>query len=292
MFKEVRPEDYELPSVYTKNIMTPALVVHLEKVRENLRRMIAYVGDPKRWRPHMKTTKIPAVWAEAARAGITKFKVATTREAAVLSSVLVAEDIAGDILVAYPLAGPSLRRLSVLAKQHPTIAFSVLCEDCDAVAEVPANVSIFVDVNPAMNRTGIHIDETPDQILKVAKAADSFGGRFRGIHFYEGHLLQGEKSARTAAAHACYDKAMTILRRIEDNDLSVRELITSGTPAFSHALTYQYDAPEAAPMRGHNSMTQLKLPPGSWLPVQRCLQARSYHYVAFKAATSSEITQI
>ena len=57
---------YRLPDDFER-ILSPSLVVFLDRVRENLARMNASLaGDLDRWRPHVKTTKIPEVWAELA----------------------------------------------------------------------------------------------------------------------------------------------------------------------------------------------------------------------------------
>jgi D-serine deaminase-like pyridoxal phosphate-dependent protein len=78
----VSPSDYTLPAGLEDKVMSPALVVDLAKVRHNLAVMMKLVhGDADRWRPHLKTTKCSRVWAEALKAGVRHFKVATTREA-------------------------------------------------------------------------------------------------------------------------------------------------------------------------------------------------------------------
>ena len=111
------PADYALPTAEVERLMSPALIVYLDAVRANLARMIRYLdGNVDRWRPHLKTVKIPRVFTEIALAGVRTFKCATTREAAEL---LVALDQGGfegaDLLVAYPLVGPALQRLGRLA---------------------------------------------------------------------------------------------------------------------------------------------------------------------------------
>ena len=50
------------------------------------------------------------------------------------------------------------------------------------MAAIPDTVSIFVDVNPGMHRTGVPLEDA-DTILAVARAA---GARFRGVHYYDG----------------------------------------------------------------------------------------------------------
>ena len=60
---------------------SPALVVSMSAVRHNVARMIELCGgDASRWRPHLKTTKLPPVWRVLLDAGVTRFKVATPRE--------------------------------------------------------------------------------------------------------------------------------------------------------------------------------------------------------------------
>src|SRR5688572_11352367 len=120
------PERYRIPESVRSRLMTPALVVFLERVRENLANLKRRAGDPDRLRIHVKTAKIPEVFAESARAGIRFFKCATTREAEQLLGALRSERIeGGDVLVAYPHLGPNLERLGVLARAHPETSLSV-----------------------------------------------------------------------------------------------------------------------------------------------------------------------
>ena len=235
-FARLDPEAYRLPPDLTARLFSPALVVYLDRVRDNLRAMLVHTGGhPERWRPHVKTSKIPAVWSELARAGVHHYKCATAREAAHLLDVLAAEDVAqADVLLAYPLVGPELARLGELAGRHPDARLSILCEDPDAVDALPAGLSIFVDVNPGMNRTGIPLAET-DTILAVARRA---GARFRGVHYYDGHLHEGGADRRRRDVFACYDRLMELLARFAAEGLRVDEVTTSGTPTFQHALRY------------------------------------------------------
>ncbi len=68
------PAIYSVPGDLVERLVSPALIVYLEHVRENLRRVIARLdGNPDRWRPHVKTTKIPEVYRELVRAGLRRF---------------------------------------------------------------------------------------------------------------------------------------------------------------------------------------------------------------------------
>ncbi len=229
------PAPYVLADDVLDATLSPALVVHLDRVRENLRRVIAAAGGADRWRPHVKTSKIPAVFAEVARAGVRRFKCATLREAEVLLATLRDEGIeAPDVCLAYPLVGPALRALGAVADAFPAARVSVLCEDASRIAEVPERVSVFVDVNPGMHRTGVPLEDRA-AILGVARAA---GERFRGVHYYDGHLHEGGTEERRRAVFACYDRLLKLLDFLRAGGVAVEEVVTSGTPTFQHALAY------------------------------------------------------
>jgi len=236
-FETLRESDYALPDDFARRVLSPALVVHLDKVRDNLRRVIDYAGaDADRWRPHVKTTKIPQVFAEMARMGVRNFKCSTTREAALLADALRQAGLEdGDSLLAYPLVGPALVRLGRIAEEHPETRLSVLCEEPARVTEIAPQLSVFVDINPGMNRTGIPMAET-EEILAVARAA---GERFRGVHFYDGHLWDVARADRGQAAFEGYDRLLELVSALESAGHSVPEIITSGTPTFLQALAFE-----------------------------------------------------
>ena len=69
-FERLEIAEYRLPDDFTARLLSPSLIVYLDHVRENLRRVLELAdGDPDRFRPHVKTSKIPAVFAELLRAG-------------------------------------------------------------------------------------------------------------------------------------------------------------------------------------------------------------------------------
>ncbi len=231
---DLDPADYALPRATRDKLLSPALIVHLDRVRENVALILSHTGSPGRWRPHIKTTKIPAVYRELVRAGLRHFKCATTREARVLLEVLREENVSdGDLLLAYPLRHPALGVLGELARTYTGTRISVLCEDPDLALTIPEELSIFIDVNPGMDRTGVPLSE-PERLQAVVAAA---ANRFRGIHFYDGHL-HGPVEQREAEIFACYDKALELCIKLRDAGFPAEEIITSGTPAFLHALRY------------------------------------------------------
>jgi len=236
-FQQIDVDDYALPAEVVGRVISPALVVYLDRVRDNLSRVIELAaGDPARWRPHIKTIKIPEIFVEMTRAGLRNFKCATTREAMHLLHVLDQEGIRqADLLLAYPLIGPALERLSYLARVQERTRVSVLCEDPAAVASIPEVLSIFIDVNPGMNRTGVPVSDEMT-ILDIARQA---GSRFRGLHFYDGHVHGTGAATRRRMAFEGYDRLMELVSRVQRDGMSVGEIITSGTPSFPYALVYE-----------------------------------------------------
>ena len=50
-FRDLDPATYALPEAIRAKLLSPALCVHMDKVRDNVARMLEYTGSPDRWRP-------------------------------------------------------------------------------------------------------------------------------------------------------------------------------------------------------------------------------------------------
>ena len=107
-----------------ERLATPALVIYREKLEQNTRRAIDMAGSVHRLRPHVKTHKTSQVVALQMKAGISKFKCATIAEAEMLAQCGVP-----DILLAYPLVGPNVRRFAALCGKYPELDFKAVVDD-------------------------------------------------------------------------------------------------------------------------------------------------------------------
>ena len=123
--------------------------------------MLAHCGgDAARWRPHLKTTKMAPVYDACVASGVRHFKCATVKEARLMCGVLRGRAITdGDVLLAYPLIGPSLKQL---ADEFPEVRLGVLCEDAAAAPRLPGSLGVFIDINPGYDRTGVPFEATDD----------------------------------------------------------------------------------------------------------------------------------
>ena len=166
---------------------TPALVVDLDVMERNLSRMAAYCREHDlRLRPHTKTHKIPELARKQIQSGATGITVAKIDEAEVMIDAGL-----DDLLIAYPIVGPTkTHRLAALA-QRATITVSLDSETAArgiaaAVSERDANVNILVELDVGFGRCGV-ANET--EALKLAQTILSLRGLdFRGLMFFPGHF--------------------------------------------------------------------------------------------------------
>jgi D-serine deaminase-like pyridoxal phosphate-dependent protein len=217
-----------------EDVMTPALVIYSQFVDSNIETTLKlFGGDPDRWRPHVKTTKLAFVMRKMVERGINSFKCSTTLE---LSTACEAG--ARDVLLAYPLAGANARRARDLAGHFTTVRLSALVESAEQLGIWEGSrFGVFIDVNPGMDRTGIAQDKIED-IVRIAKAVRSAGLEFRGLHYYDGHLSSYDLQEREREAHRGYDRLIEIVAALRSSDVALDEVITAGTPALPCSLSY------------------------------------------------------
>ena len=217
-----------------RSLLTPALVIYADFLRHNIARMMDIVGGADRWRPHIKTAKLAYTIRELVKSGVTKVKCATT-----LELLAACEAGAQDVLVAFPVLGPNAARVAAIANCFPQVAVSALIEHEEhLVAWRGSRVSVFLDLNPGMDRTGAELRDGKS-LIELARSASRQGVRFRGLHYYDGHLSQPDLRERTEVAHGGYEQLMALVADFEAAGLVVEEVITSGTPALPCALAYE-----------------------------------------------------
>jgi D-serine deaminase-like pyridoxal phosphate-dependent protein len=225
-------ETYRIRDI--SRILTPALAIYPEIVDHNIETTLRLLGsDASRWRPHVKTAKLEFVMTRYLDHHVEHFKCSTSLELLTLCRIG-----APDVLIAYPLVGANARRVNELADQFPHTRVSALVETIEqADAWTGSRVSLFIDVNPGMDRTGIQQQEL-SRIVELAEHIVAAGSDFRGLHYYDGHLGSLELKERTSVAHKGYDRLLNVINQIEDHGPRVEEVITAGTPAFPCTLSY------------------------------------------------------
>lgn len=215
-------------------LQTPALLVDLPSVRANIARTIELLdGDPTRWRPHVKTAKIPEILDLVLAAGVVHFKCATTKEARTLLERARAPI---DLLVAIAHQGANLDAIAALASAHPRHRVSMLSEDPRHVASIraaSARLGVFVDLDPGFRRSGIPLADRE----RIAAACAASGPALRGLHCYDGHVRAGDAAERDATCDAIYRELVDVADRVANGHAGF-ELVTSGTPTFPIAARH------------------------------------------------------
>ncbi len=214
-------------------VASPALIIHPDRVAENLRRMIALAGGPDRLRPHVKTHKLPQIIALKLAAGITKFKCATIAEAE-----MTAASGGPDVLLAYQPVGPNARRWVELIRRFSRTRFSTILDNSGSLAELAqasraASVTsdVYLDLNVGMDRTGIR--PGPEAELLYREMAATPGLRPAGLHAYDGHLHQSSEAERAAAMEAAFAPVWRLRDTLRAAGLPVPRIVASGTPTFA-----------------------------------------------------------
>ena len=173
---------------------TPALVVDLDIMEENLQRMADYCRQHDlALRPHVKTHKSPLLARRQIDLGSTGITVAKLGEAEVMSG-----EGLNALLLAYPVVGPhKARRLNELLDQA-RVAVSLDSEEALSWASRGAAgrpLDVLVEIDFGMRRCGLPPGREP---LRLARAIEAEPGlRFAGIMLYAGHIHpDAEKSTR------------------------------------------------------------------------------------------------
>jgi D-serine deaminase-like pyridoxal phosphate-dependent protein len=178
---------------------TPALVVDLDVMERNLSHMAQYCREHDlRLRPHTKTHKIPELARKQIESGANGITVAKLDEAEVMINAGL-----DDLLIAYPIVGPTkTHRLADLA-QRATITVSLDSETAargisQALNEHGANVNILVELDVGFGRCGV---ANESEVLQLAQTISSLPGlNFRGLMFFPGHFGVDPEQRKTLRA--------------------------------------------------------------------------------------------
>jgi D-serine deaminase-like pyridoxal phosphate-dependent protein len=212
---------------------SPALVIFPQRVRENIRQLVAMTGDVNRLRPHIKTHKTKEATEAMLAAGITKFKCATIAEAEMLGQCG-----APDVLLAYQPAGPKLQRLAALVKKYPGTKYSCLTDNAEAAANIAktfaaegTTMPVYIDLNVGQNRTGIAPGDAAIRLYQFC--SQTTGISVTGLHAYDGHIRNKDFAERTKACDEAFAGVEAMKKAIIEMGLPAPTIIAGGSPSSS-----------------------------------------------------------
>jgi D-threonine aldolase len=212
------------------DIDTPALLLYKERVHENIIRALKMVSHAGQLRPHVKTHKTREVVAMLQQEGINKFKCATIAEAEMLGM----QD-AADVIIAYPVVGPKLKRIKALREKFTSTTYSCLIDNeksANELSELFMNnpLQVYIDLNVGMNRTGI----TKDKAFELFKKCIHLKGiDIIGLHAYDGHIHDTDVAIRTSRANDVFNFVSILQAQIENFFEKKMRLVMAGSPTFT-----------------------------------------------------------
>lgn len=235
------------PIANVDEVFSPALVFYKDLIRANIAEVVRLAGSPKRLCPHAKTHKCREIVRLQLDAGITSHKCATVAEAEML-----AQCGAPDVLIAYPIVGPNVRRVRALAEKYAQTKFSVLCDHPDGLAGLVAGwtdmsqpLDVMMDVNVGHDRTGIKPGPAAVELYeRIAKASNL---NPTGFHVYDGHNNQESLAEREAAVKALIGPVLDMRKALEAKGLPVSRFVCGGTPTFPVWAKLEFPGQQCSP---------------------------------------------
>jgi D-serine deaminase-like pyridoxal phosphate-dependent protein len=104
-------------------------------------------------------------------------------------------------------------------------------EQSKAFSEAGLNISVYIDLNVGMNRTGIN---PGDDALKLYSYCSSANGiAIKGLHAYDGHIRDIDFLEKKKNCNAAFLKVEKLAEKIKAAGLPNPIIIAGGSPAFS-----------------------------------------------------------
>lgn len=216
---------------HTEGIITPQLVYYKEIVKENIKKAIVRAGGAQRLWPHVKSHKTAGMVKLQMDMGITRFKCATIAEAEMLAECGVQ-----DILLAYPLVGPNIRRFIELEMKYPDLQFWAIGEDYKMLEQLAAQseqagikTRTLLDINMGMNRTGVDFDQA--QAL-YEQCSGLNGIQMMGCHCYDGNHNHSDIEQRKQSVAETDREIQKIQQNLKEKGIACPVFVMGGTPSF------------------------------------------------------------
>jgi len=224
------------PAGLTKaTIATPALVVDLDALEANIRKMAAHCHEAKcGYRPHAKTHKCPAIARRQIEAGAAGICVATLPEAEAMAQA----GIRG-ILLTSPIVDPGkVARLAALVQGGASLMIAVGSERqarllADAAeANGKTRFDVLVDLDVGDRRTGVLPGDLAVELARIIRGLSRLN--IRGVQAYAGHASHTVGfEARQRVSREAMTKAADTRRRLQQDGFDAAILSGGSTGTYN-----------------------------------------------------------
>ena len=217
----------------------PCLLLDLDVFERNVARMVRVIvtDGGKRWRPHVKALRAPALALRLQAAGATGVTCATVGEAEVMVAAGIRE-----VLIASQVVGhASIGRLVAL-NRHARVIASVdapahLQTLCAAARQAGVVLPVVIELDIGMQRCGLAAG-APALALARQIGAEHPALSFCGLMAWEGHTTGiDDPAAKTAAVTTAVRQLTDTAQMCRSAGLAVEIVSCSGTGTFPIAAT-------------------------------------------------------
>jgi D-threonine aldolase len=216
----------------SSELLSPSLLIYPQLVRRNIKEMIALAGGAARLRPHIKTHKMAEIVRLVESLGIRKHKCATIAEAE-----MAAAAGATDVLLAYPIIGPNVKRFVQLVRGYRATTFRATVDHPDSARALSAAgeglvaaIPVLVDLEIGMGRTGIQPGEAAAELYTLINELPNLVAD--GLHAYDGHIHDTDLPTRRHHAQTGLASTIALRDRLLKRGLPVPRLVVGGTPTL------------------------------------------------------------
>jgi len=222
-----------MPAIRKDDIETPALILDLDILEENIRKMSAYLEDKNaKLRPHYKTHKCPTIAHMQIRAGAKGVSCAKLGEAETLAFAGI-----HDILIANQVVDSAkIHRLAALANNN---RITVCVDNKHNITELSqaakiygSTIYILVEIDIGMRRCGV---DTKEEALELAElVCKSEGLIFEGLQAYSGqinHMI--DFNERVESFQKANKKITEAKNYLEANGICIKEISGVSTGGYN-----------------------------------------------------------
>jgi len=216
-------------SIY--DLDTPTTLIDLDRLERNIRDWQASMSRcGVKFRPHIKTHKIPEIARMQVDAGAIGIVCAKVSEAEPFATSRIE-----DICIAYPVVGElKWRRIAELAKSTKRITVNCDCEEAarglsEAAARAGVTIQVQIDVDSGLHRGGIPQDDQSGIHELACKIASLPGLQFGGVTTFRSSGFPGAPPPKDAG-HAEGRLLVDIANRLGASGVEVRDVTAGSTP--------------------------------------------------------------
>ncbi|MCI0625263.1 MAG: DSD1 family PLP-dependent enzyme [Acidobacteria bacterium] len=214
-----------------QDLPTPALLLDLKVVRDNITTMARRLQGLARLRPHAKSHKCLQIARLQLEAGAIGATTATVWEAAALSRAGVP-----DLLIANEVVGEV--KIETLAQIARTSRITVAVDNASnaealsaAARKAGSEIGVLIDIDVGMGRCGVRTEEEASLLAQRLSRLPSL--QLRGVMGYEGHcVMETDRGARAQKAGMAMQRLLAFKEALASAGFASEIVSAGGTGTF------------------------------------------------------------